>query len=219
MEKFTAKDSPKSPITEAYRKVAANIQFANIDGNIRTIMVTSSMENEGKSTTISNLATVMADLGKKILLADFDLRKPSIHKQFGLSNRKGLTDLLLNKDNFKNYVNNVYPGLDVMTAGKIPSNPYEILNSNAIRDFVKELQKHYDYIFLDTPPMILVSDPITIASYSDAVILTIAFSETEREVAKKTIESLKKVNANIIGTILNKVPVTKQNKYYYNYYY
>ena len=181
-------------------------------------MVTSSIENEGKSTTISNLATVMADLSKNILLIDFDLRKPSIHKQFGLSNRNGLTDLLLHKDNYKGYTNNVYPGLDVITSGKVPSNPYEIINSNAIKELLKELSAHYDYIFLDTPPMILVSDPITIASYSDAVILTIGYSETEKEVAKKSIDSLKQVNANIIGTILNKVPVTKQNKYYYSYY-
>lgn len=181
-------------------------------------MVTSSLENEGKSTTISNLATVMADLNKKILLIDFDLRKPSIHKQFSLSNRNGLTDLLLNKDNYKGYTNSVYPGLDVITSGKVPSNPSEILNSNAIKELLKELSSHYDYIFLDTPPMVLVSDPITISTYSDAVILTIAYSETEKEIAKKSIDSLRQVNANIIGTILNKVPVTKQNKYYYSYY-
>jgi capsular exopolysaccharide synthesis family protein len=218
MEKFTAINNQKSPITEAYRKVAANIQFANIDGNIKTIMVTSSMENEGKSTTISNLATVMADLNKNILLIDFDFRKPSIHKQFGLSNRNGLTDLLINKDNFLNYINNVYPKLDIMTTGKLPSNPAEILNSNAVKDLFSELKSHYDYIFLDTPPIILVSDPITIASYSDAVILTVEFSKTEKEMAKKSIDSLKRVNANIIGTILNKMPVEKHNKYYYNYF-
>jgi capsular exopolysaccharide synthesis family protein len=218
MEKFTAKDYQKSPITEAYRKVAVNIQFANIDGNIKTIMVTSSVENEGKSTTVSNLATVMADLNKSILLIDFDLRKPSIHKQFSLSNRNGMTDLLLNKDNYKGYTNSVYPGLDVITSGKVPSNPSEILNSNAVKELLKELASHYDYIFLDTPPMVLVSDPIIISTYSDAVILTVAYSETEKEIAKKSIDSLRQVNANIIGTILNKVPVTKQNKYYYNYY-
>ncbi|MGB4439137.1 MAG: CpsD/CapB family tyrosine-protein kinase [Sedimentibacter sp.] len=218
MEKFTAINDQKSPITEAYRKVAANIQFSNIDGNIKTIMVTSSMENEGKSTTISNLATVMADLNKNILLIDFDFRKPSIHKQFNLSNRSGLTDLLVNKENYKGYINNVYPKLDVMTTGKLPSNPAEILNSNAIKELLKELSSHYDYIFLDTPPIILVSDPITIASYSDAVILTVEFAKTEKEIAKKSVDSLRRVNANIIGTILNKMPVTKHNKYYYSYY-
>jgi len=181
-------------------------------------MGTSSLASEGKTTTISNIACVMTDTKKKVLIIDLDLRKPALHKQFKLTNKIGITDLLIKKDNYKNYINNVYPGLDVITSGKIPANPSEIINSKAIKDIIKELSNDYDYIFLDTPPMILVSDPLTIATYSDAVILTIAYSETEREVAKKTIDSLKRVNANVIGTILNKVPITNQNKYYYNYY-
>ena len=181
-------------------------------------MGTSSLASEGKTTTISNIACVMTDTKKKILIMDLDLRKPALHKQFKLSNKIGLTDLLLNKDDFKKYLNNVYPGLDVITSGKIPANPSELINSKAIKDLINELSVYYDYIFLDTPPIILVSDPLTIATYSDAVILTIAYSETEKEVAKKTVDSLKRVNANIIGTILNKIPITNQNKYYYNYY-
>lgn len=181
-------------------------------------MVTSSLAGEGKSTTISNLAMVMTELKKKILLIDLDLRKPSVHKQFNISNRIGITDLLLNKDDYKNYINNVYLNLDVITSGRIPSNPTEIINSNAIKEEIKKLSSFYDYIFLDTPPIALVSDPITISSYSDAVILAIAYSETEKEIAQKSVESLKKVNANIIGTILNKIPVSKNNKYYYSYY-
>lgn len=181
-------------------------------------MVTSSLASEGKTTTISNLATVMTELNKKILLIDLDLRKPTVHKQFNLSNRTGLTDILLNKDDYKGYVQNIYPNLDVITSGKIPSNPTEIINSNAIKELIKKLSEHYDYIFLDTPPLVLVSDPLTIATFADAVILTIAHSETEKEVVKKSIDSLKQVNANIIGTILNKIPVSKHNKYYYSYY-
>lgn len=181
-------------------------------------MVTSSLASEGKTTTISNLASVMTELNKKILLIDLDLRKPTIHKQFNLSNRIGLTDLLLNKDDFIVYLQHIYPGLDVITSGKIPANPTEIINSNAIKELIKKLSEHYDYIFLDTPPLVLVSDPLTIATYSDAVILTIAYSETEREVIKRAVDSLKQVNANIIGTILNKIPVSKHNKYYYSYY-
>jgi len=181
-------------------------------------MVTSALASEGKTTTISNLAGVMAELNKKILLMDLDLRKPAVHKQFNISNRYGLTDLLLNKDSYKNYVNNVYEGLDVLVSGKIPSNPSEIVNSNSIKELLNELSNHYDYIFIDTPPIMLVSDPITIATYTDAVILTIAYSESEKDIIKKAYDSLTSVNANVIGTILNKMPINKQNKYYYSYY-
>lgn len=218
MERYLLKDHHESAIAESYRKVAANIEFANIDNNIKTIMVTSSLASEGKTTTIANLASVMTDSMKKILLIDLDLRKPAVHKQFKLSNKNGLTDLLMNKDNYKNYINSVYAGLDVITSGKIPANPSEIINSKSIKDLIKELSADYDYIFIDTPPIVLVSDPITIATFSNAVILIIAYSETEKEVVKKSVESLKHVNANIIGTILNKSPITKHNKYYYNYY-
>lgn len=218
MESYMVRDHHGSSITESYRKVAANIEFANIDNNIKTIMVTSSLASEGKTTTIVNLVSVMTDSKKKILLIDLDLRKPAAHRKFKLSNHNGLTDLLMNKDDYRNYINSVYEGLDIITSGKIPANPSEIINSKAIKDLIRELSDDYDYIFIDTPPIILVSDPITISTFSDAVILIIAYSETEKEIAKKSIESLKHVNANIIGTILNKAPVTKHNKYYYNYY-
>lgn len=218
MERYIVRQEHRSPIAESYRKIAANIEFANIDNNIKTIMGTSSLASEGKTTTISNIACVMTDTKKKILIIDLDLRKPALHKQFKISNKLGITDLLINKDDYKKYLNNVYPGLDIITSGKVPSNPSEIVNSKAIKDIIKEVSSDYDYIFLDTPPIVLVSDPLTIATYSDAVILTIAYSETEKDVAKKTMDSLRRVNANIIGTILNKVPVTNHNKYYYDYY-
>lgn len=181
-------------------------------------MMTSSLASEGKTTTISNIATIMTEQDKKILIIDLDLRKPAVHKQFNLSNNTGLTDLLLKKDDYKKYISQVYPKLDVITSGKVPANPSEIVNSKALQDVIKELSFHYDYIFLDAPPIIAVSDPITIAKFSDAVILTIAYSNTEKEIAKKAMDSLRSVNANIIGTILNKVPITKENKYYYSYY-
>lgn len=214
-EKFMVKAHPLSAVAEAYRRAATNIEFANIDNNIKTIMITSSMEGEGKTTTICNLASLMTDLDKHILLIDLDLRKPSVHKYFSLSNQKGLIDLLMNKDDYNKYTNEVYPKFDVITTGKVPSNPAEILNSKAIKELLRKLSLQYDYIFLDTPPIALVSDPITIATYADAVILTIAYGETEIDIAKKSVNSLKQVNANLIGTILNKAPVTKHNKYYY----
>ncbi len=215
MEEHSLRLKQNSHITESYRKLALNLEYANIDGNIKTIMMTSSMENEGKTTTVSNLACVMTELNKKILLIDLDLRKPAVHKYFNLTNGTGLTDLLLSKGDYRKYVHNIQPGLDILTSGRAPSNTTEIINSRAIKDLLKELSSCYDYIFLDTPPVTLVSDPVNIAVYSDAVILTIAYSETDKETIKKSINSLKQLNANIIGTVFNKVPINKQNKYYY----
>ncbi|MEL7649871.1 MAG: CpsD/CapB family tyrosine-protein kinase [Sedimentibacter sp.] len=215
MVKYMVKDHPDSSITESYRKAATNIEFANIDDNIKVVMLTSSIAGEGKTTTICNIAAVMTEFNKNVLLLDLDLRKPSIHKFYNLSNKIGLTDLLINKDDYKKYINNVYPRLDVITAGKIPSNAAEIINSKAIKDLMNDLTSHYDYIFLDTPPIAMVSDPITVATYADAIILAIAYGETEIEVAKKSVASLRQVNGNIIGTILTKTPVAKFKRHYY----
>ncbi len=217
MEAHSLRLKQQSHITESYRKLAVNLEYANIDGNIKTVMITSSMSNEGKTTTISNLACVMAELNKKVLLMDLDLKKPSVHKYFNLTNNTGLTDLLLNKGNYEKYIHNIQPGLDVLASGRVPSSSTEIVNSKAIRDLLKELSLYYDYIFLDTPPVILVSDPINIVGYSDAVILAVAYSEVDKETIKKSVSILRQVNANIIGTVFNKVPLNKHNKQYYYY--
>ena len=219
MERFMARENPGSPIVEAYRKIVTNIEFANIDNNIKTIMCTSSMPGEGKTTTVCNIAGVLIDLGKKVLLLDMDLRKPMVHKFFKLSNRIGLTDILINKDDFKGYLNNIYEGLDVITSGRVPSNPSEVINSKAIKELIKNISTYYDYVLIDVPPVAMVSDPITISTYTDAVLLVVAYSETDSETAKRAADSLRHVNANIIGTIFNKIPVSKKNKYYYNSYY
>lgn len=215
MEKYLIKDDPSSLIAESYRKIATNIEYANVDNEIKTIMVTSAKQDEGKTTTICNLALVMTELKKNILLIDLDLRKPAVHKQFKVSNKKGLTDLLVNKDDYKSYLYNVYENLDVLTSGMIPANPVEIINSRTLKELIKEMSKNYDYIFLDAPPVMLVSDPITISTYADAVILAIEYGKTEKDLAKKAVESLKQVNANIIGAVFNNIPVSKHSNYYY----
>ena len=215
MQKYLIKDNPSSSIAEAYRKIATNIEFSNIDNEIKTIMITSAKQDEGKTTTICNLVMVMTELKKKILLIDLDFRKPAVHKTFKISNKQGLTDILINKDDYKSYLHNVYQGLDILTTGMIPANPTEIINSKALKELIKEMSNNYDYIFIDTPPVMLVSDPITISTYSDAVILAIEHGKTEKELAKKAVESLKQVNANIIGAVLNNIPVSKQSNYYY----
>ena len=213
--KFLIKDNPSSPTAEAYRKITTNIEFSNVDNEIKTIMVTSAKQDEGKTTTICNLAAIMTELKKNILLIDLDLRKPAVHKHFNLSNKTGLTDLLMNKDDYKSYLQNISTGLNVITTGMVPANPAEIINSRTLKELIKEVAAEYDYILLDTPPVMLVSDPITISTYTNAVILAIEFGKTEKDLAKKTVDSLKQVNANIIGAVFNNIPVSKQNNYYY----
>ncbi|WP_096185795.1 CpsD/CapB family tyrosine-protein kinase [Evansella halocellulosilytica] len=207
----------KSPITEQFRTLRTNIQFASIDRKIQTMMVTSSTPGEGKSTTISNLAVVLAQQGKKVLIIDADLRKPTVHFTFQLPNQVGLTTVLAKQTEFYDAVYETsIDNLDVLTSGPVPPNPSELLGTKAMNAFIKELEKHYDYILFDAPPVTIVTDPQIISRYCDGVILVVRSGKTEEEDAKKAVEALEKVEANILGAVLNDRKL-KDSQYYYYY--
>lgn len=214
-------NNPKSHIAEAYRILRTNIEFSNIDKNIKTILVTSAQQNEGKSTSISNLASTFASLeNKKVLIIDCDLRNPSVHKMFGVSNLIGLTDVLTGqKDIDKCIEKTKVKNLDILKAGKIPPNPSEILQSKKMRNFMEVIKEYYDYIFIDSPPVGIVADASILAQYSDGTILLVAANEADIEAVKVAKERLEGVNANILGAILNKFEVDSSSYGYYNYYY
>ena len=212
----------KSRCSEAYRNARTNIQFSNLDKNLDVITITSSRQNEGKSTIVSNIGAIFGNLeNKNILIIDCDLRNPSIHRMFGLSNTLGLTDVLIGSKSFSQCVHNTkVKNLKVLTTGNIPDNPAEILNSNKMRTFVEDVKKEFDYIFIDTPPIGVVSDAGIVSTYSDGIILVTASNEIDENIVKATKERLKKVNANLIGCILNKFDYKEHNEYeYYGYYY
>ncbi|MDM0931877.1 polysaccharide biosynthesis tyrosine autokinase [Clostridium perfringens] len=212
----------KSSVSEAYRNARTNIQFSNLDENLNVIAITSSKPSEGKSTIISNIGAAFGNLeNKKVLIIDCDLRNPSIHRMFGLSNTIGLTDVLIGNKTFKQCVQNTeIKNLNVLTTGNIPNNPAEILNSNRMRSFVEETKEHFDYVFIDTPPIGIVSDAGIVSTYSDGIILVAASNEVDENVIKLSKDRLVKVNANIIGCILNKFDYKDHNEYeYYGYYY
>ncbi|EOU1940298.1 polysaccharide biosynthesis tyrosine autokinase, partial [Clostridium perfringens] len=214
--------NPKSQVSEAYRNTRTNIQFSNLDKNLNVIAITSSKPSEGKSTMISNIGAVFGNLeNKKILIIDCDLRNPSIHRMFGLSNTEGLTDVLVGNKTFNQCVQNTeVKNLKVLTTGNIPNNPAEILNSNRMKSFVEETKEHFDYVFIDTPPIGIVSDAGIVSTYSDGIILVAASNEVDDNVIKLSKDRLLKVNANIIGCILNKFDYKNHNEYeYYGYYY
>lgn len=213
--------NPKSPISEAYRVLRTNIQFSSIDKPLKTIVVTSSGPGEGKSTTISNLAITFAQSGSKCLIIDGDLRKPKIHKLFGFNNQKGLTNVLKQHENYKSYIyNSLIDNLDVLTCGAIPPNPSELLSSNSMKLFLQQLKEDYDMIFIDAPPVGSVTDAAILSTFVDGTVLVAASGVVEIEGIKRAKELLDKVNANIIGVVLNKLDKNAQgNYYYYNYYY
>lgn len=212
---------PKSPVSEAYRVLRTNIQYSSVDKPLKTIVVTSAGPMEGKTTTIANLAVTFAQAGSKVLLIDTDLRKPKVHKVFTLLNSRGLTNLLTSKDGFVSFIrHDVVENLDILTSGTIPPNPSEVLNSNSMRDFLEKVKAEYDIILLDSPPVGSVTDASIISTYVDGTILVAKSGKVEIDAVKRAKETLEKVNANIIGVVLNNLDKkTLGNNYYYQYYY
>lgn len=220
MNELIVHSRPNSPMSESYRVIRTNIQFSDLDGEAKTIMFTSGVKSEGKTTTISNVALTMADAGHKVVLLDCDFRNPSVHKAFGISNRSGITDILVRKSDYKEYINTVFKheNLDILTVGKVPSNPSELLYSESMKKFIAKLKEDYDYVLIDTPPVLPVTDATIMSTYIDKVIIVCLSGKAQIDITTKAVESLKKVEANILGVVLNKVQIKGGNHkslYYY----
>ena len=220
LEKIISIRKPKSPISESYRGIRTSIEFSNLDKEMKVITITSSMQNEGKTTVIANLAVSFANLEKKVLLLEGDLRNPSVHRMFNISNINGLTDILLNNKNFAECVHcTEVKNLHILTCGAVPPNPSEILSSKKMKDFINELREYYDYIFIDTPPIGVVTDAGIISTYSDGCVFVVGSKQCDIEMAKIAKKRLEDVGANIIGAVLNKFEAEGNGYNYYNYYY
>lgn len=213
---------PNSPMSESYRTLRTNIQFSSFDKKVKTLLVTSSGPGEGKTTTSSNLAIVMAQGGNKTLLIDCDQRKPQIHKVFGFSNENGLSNILVSENEIDINVGvhkTKQPNLHVLSSGTRPPNPAELLGSEKMKNFIEELKKTYDCIILDTPPIVMVTDAQILAQYTDGCLLVVSSGEAERDQVIKAKGLLEKVNAKILGIIINKIDSKKKGYYHYQYEY
>jgi protein-tyrosine kinase len=212
---------PKSPVSEAYRVLRTNIQYSSVDNPLKSIVITSTGPMEGKTTTVANLAITFAQAGSRVLLIDTDLRKPKVHKVFMLSNESGLTNLLTAKNGSESLIrHHKEKNLHILTSGTIPPNPSELLNSNAMRNFIAKVKEEYDMVLLDSPPVGSVTDASIISTYVDGTILVVKSGKVEVDAVKKARETLERVNANIIGVVLNNLDKKALgNKYYYSYYY
>lgn len=206
---------PKSIAAESYRTLRTNIQYSSFDEDYKVIVVTSSEPGEGKSTTSGNLALSLAQSDKKVILIDCDLRKPSIHKKFKLSNGAGLSDVIVEKESVTNVGYKYNKNLTILTAGKIPPNPAEMLGSKAMSALIEALKKIFDYVILDTPPVQAVTDAQILSTKADGTILVVRAEKTKKDSVQNSVSLLRKVNANIIGTVLNGLEASSNNYYYY----
>lgn len=216
--KLIVHEDPKSPISEAYRTLRTNLQFAKINSELRTIMFTSSGPAEGKSTTIANVAVALAQSGRSIILVDCDLRKPVQHRIFGKRN-KGVTNILVDDSSVEAFLQETeIDNLRILPSGPIPPNPSELLSSTKMAELLNELKGMADLILIDAPPTIAVTDAAVMAVKVDGIVLVIDSTSVRPEMAQKAKELLVKANGHILGAILNRVEIEDEHAYYYYYY-
>ena len=191
-------------VSEAYKLLRTNIQFSFSDeGTGHVIGVTSSIQAEGKSSSISNLAYAMVEDGERVLLLDADLRRPSIASKLGLARSPGLTNLLVSRGDYRDVVQHcaAAPKLDIISAGDVPPNPSELLGSNRMRKLLEELRMHYDYILVDLPPVTVVSDAIVMSKVLDGVVVVVRNAVAEQKMLAEAIRQLRMVNVHILGFV------------------
>lgn len=216
--KLIVHEDPKSPISEAYRTLRTNLQFAKVNSELRTIMFTSSGPAEGKSTTIANVAVALAQSGRSIILVDCDLRKPVQHRIFGKRN-KGVTNILVDDSPAEAFLQDTeIDNLRLLTSGPIPPNPSELLSSAKMAELFDELKGMADLVLIDAPPTIAVTDAAVMAAKVDGIVLVIDSTSVRPEMAQKAKDLLVKANGHILGVILNRIEIEEEHAYYYYYY-
>lgn len=210
---------PRSPIAEAFRSLRTNIEFANAANPIKSILVTSADAGDGKTTVVTNLASIMVQGGKTALILDADLRRPTLHRQYGIDNRVGLSEYFRGVVDIKEILRPLdkSKNLLIVSSGKIPPNPAELLASKQMDTLLNRLAEYVDYIIVDSAPL-TVSDSVVLSSKMDGVLLVIRPKTTKTHALAVTNEQLKRANARIIGTVFNRVNRQSSAYYYPNYY-
>lgn len=202
---------------EAYRQLRTNIQFASVDETPRTIVVTSALAGEGKSSVAGNLAMTLSQVGQRVCLVDGDLRRPSVADYFGLVGEAGLTTVLIGRAQLADVLQPVAPGLVAITSGTIPPNPSELLASERATELLRELEDQYDVVIIDAPPTLPVADAAVLANSADAVLFVARFGKTSKHQLEVAVRGLQQVNARILGVVLNMAPSKGARGNYYGY--
>lgn len=214
-----SKEEPLSYTTESYQKMIINLEYANIDNKYKVIQFTSTLEGEGKTTTIANLAYLLGQRQKKVLVLDLDLRRSKVHRVFDVANVDGLNDFLLDKITMEQMINHSSKiGVDYIVTGEKTTSITNILTSDKLSKLILELKEQYDYILVDAPPVLAVSDSLLIAKNVDGIINVVAEGRAIKKDVKEAYATLKKLSTPIIGSILTQVKISKKSYSYYGYY-
>jgi capsular exopolysaccharide synthesis family protein len=214
---------PRSPISESFRSLRTNLQYAgaSIDESLHSVLVTSPMPGEGKTTVTVNLGVVFAQLGKQVALLDADLRRPGVHRTLGMANHTGLSQVFIENEGKLNGA--VQPArvanLSVVTTGSLPPNPSELLGSQRMKSIIDELKSRSDILLIDTPPALAVTDAAVLVPYVEGVLIVMKPGITRLAPARQVVEQLRRAGANILGIVLNNVDMHRSRySYYYNRY-
>lgn len=218
-------EEPLSLAAESYRRIKTALEFANVDKSPQVIQVCSSMQGEGKSITVLNIAATYAEDGKKVIVVDLDFRRPKLHRSFRVENKNGITDVLAGHIKLEDAIKHSDNGIDCLNRGEKTPYPTAVLGSENIAKLFETLRKQYEYIIVDCPPILAVSDAAIISKLCDGCLFVVSQSKTEKAAAKESIKILRDNNVNILGCVFAGITARGSNyysskyKYYYQNYY
>lgn len=210
---------PQSPRAESFRQLRTNLQFANVSGKAKTVLVTSSLPGEGKSTTAVNLAIAIGQAGQTVCLVDADLRRPMVGDYLGLDRNAGLTTALIGETDVNDVLQHWgQDNLYVLTSGQIPPNPSELLGSNEMGQLIRRLEQAFDTVIIDAPPLLPVTDAAVLSQHVGGVVVVVGSSKLKQQDLQKSLGALEMVGANLLGVVLNRLPAKGPDAYTYSYY-
>jgi polysaccharide biosynthesis transport protein len=197
------RDDPRSPVSSSYRMLQANLRFLNFEGGLKSILISSAMPREGKSTIAANLAATMAQLGRKTLLIDADLHHPSQHHIWNLTNVSGLTNVIMGQDQVNNVLANVMDNLDVISSGVIPPNPLTLLDSTRMAELMIQFESSYDLVIIDAPPVVVEAEALTLGTLTDGLLLVARPGVLDTQMARWAREMIQQSPLTVLGMVIN----------------